>query len=131
MATQIGRVWSDLDHRFIQDGQGQLKIVENIESVLSSIHNILHTYPGERVMLSEFGSPLRGILFETMESEELDLISQRIQKTIEAWDDRVLVTEIQFSQDPDNSAVSLQLMFQIRGYDKVFQFVTQVKGSTQ
>lgn len=129
MATQAGRVWSDLDHRLIQDSQGQLKIVENVESVMSSIHNILHTFPGERVMLSEFGSPLRGIVFENMESEELDLVSQQMQRTIEAWDDRVLVTEIEFSMDPDRSAVTLALQFQIRGYDKVFQYVTPVKGS--
>jgi len=129
MAVKVDRVWSDLDHRFIQDSQGQLKIVENVQSVMSSIHNILHTFPGERVMLSEFGSPLRGIVFENMESEELDLISQQMQRTIEAWDDRVIVTEIEFSMDPDGNGIKLALQFQIRGYDKVFQYVTPVKGS--
>ncbi len=129
MAIIAPEVWSDLDHRLIQDSQGQLKKVDNLNSVMTSISNILNTNPGERVMLSEFGSPLRGIVFESMASEELELVSQRMKETIEAWDDRVEVVEIQFSQQPDRSSANLELLFSIVGYDKVFKFQTNIKGS--
>ncbi len=121
-------VWSDLDHRFVQDAQGRLKKVDNLNSVMTSISNILNTNPGERVMLSEFGSPLRGIVFESMESEELEFVSQRMKEAIEAWDDRVEVVEIQFSQDPDHSSVNFELLFSIVGYDKTFKYQTNIKG---
>jgi len=41
MGVQIGEVWSDLDHRLIQDGRGQLKKVTNVAAVMTSIDNIL------------------------------------------------------------------------------------------
>lgn len=128
MAERITEIWSDLDHRLIQDSEGNLKKVINVQAVLTSIDNILRTYRGERVMLPEFASNLRSIVFESMNETILDFISRDIKDTIERWDDRVIVSQVKFLAEPDQSAISLTVLFGIKGFSKVFKYETSVKG---
>ena len=74
MAIQVSEIWSDLDHRFVQDAQGRLKKVINAQSVMTSIDNILRTYKGERCMLPSFGSILREVTFELIDSDIVDFV---------------------------------------------------------
>ena len=128
MAIKIDTVWSDLDHRLIQDAQGVLKKVVNVQSVMTSIDNILRTSKGERVMLPEFGSSLKDMIFESMNSPLIDLVSQSIKDEIETWDDRVTVSQIRYLAEPDNNAVIIELSFVIKGYYKIFKREISIKG---
>jgi len=131
MAVQISEIWSDLDHRLVQDAQGGLKKVINIQSVMTSIDNILRTYRGERVMLPEFGGVLKDIVFETINSDLVDFISRDIKDIIETWDDRVDIQEVAFLSDPDRNSISLQISFSIRGYDEIFKYARPVLGEIE
>jgi len=115
-------VWSDLDHRLIQDGQGRLKLVENVASVMTSIDNILRTAPGERVMLPQFGANLRGMVFENITPTLMKFLSRQVKEVIEVWDDRVLVQEVELRADPDASSVSITVVFSIRGFPNIFEY---------
>lgn len=126
--TQVDEVWSDLDHRLIQDAQGNLKKVINVESVMVSIDNILRTYRGERVMIPEFASALKSLTFESMTKPLLDFLSRDIKETIERWDDRVLVSQIRFLAEPDYSSITLEISFVIKGYSKIFVHEMPVRG---
>jgi len=128
MGTQINEVWSDLDHRLVEDSEGNLKKVINIQAVYSSIDNIIRTSKGERVMLPTFAANLKNILFESMNSTLIDFFSRELKKTIERWDDRVVVTQVQYLQDPDASSISLVISFMIKGHPKVFKYETSIKG---
>lgn len=130
MGIQVAEIWSDLDHRLIQDAQGRLKKVINVQSVMTSIDNILRTYKGERVMLPEFGSVLKSIVFELIDSDLVDFISRDIKDAIEAWDDRVDVKEVSFLSEPDENAISLRLMFAIRGYEQIFKYEKPIRGES-
>lgn len=123
-------VWSDLDHRLIQDAQGNLKKVTNIEAVMTSIDNILRTYKSERVMLPSFGADLRGLIFERMNSTLLNIITRNIKENIEKWDDRVLVETISIYPQPDDNAITISTKFSIRGQGGIFEHVTTIKGDT-
>jgi len=115
--------WSDLHHDIKQDAQGGVKKVVDIESVLTSIDNILGTRPGERVMLPQFSSALQGMLFEPITSHLRLKVSNEVKRTIERWDDRVKVTGVDYSSDPDRSAIFLTISFRIRGYpQQVFTY---------
>jgi len=128
VSTKIKEIWSDIDHRFIQDSRGNLKVAINIESVYSSIDNILRTRRGERVMLPEFGSNLMDAVFEPLNDTILKFLSRDLKETIERWDDRVIVNEVQIFQDPDYSSISLTVLFIIKGYTNIFKYETQVRG---
>jgi len=131
MAIQVGTVWSDLDHRLIQDAQGQLKKVTNVDAVLSSVNNITRTYRAERVMLPEFGSSFRDMVFESMSSPLIDIISQNIKDEIERWDDRVIVTQVRYLAEPDNNAVLIEIDFAVKGYYKIFKQKVHIQGDTK
>lgn len=128
MGVQVGEVWSDLHHDLIQDGRGQLKKVTNVAAVLTSIDNILRTHRGERVMLPQFASGLRGIVFESMTDTLLKYVTQEVREMLQMWDDRITVTEVEVSSDPDRQVVQLVVKFIIKGYGDIFKYETSLKG---
>ena len=71
MEISIGEIWSDLDHRLISDSLGKLKLNTNVQSVMTSIDNILRTHFGERVMYPQFGFGMDSIMFESMSSDDM------------------------------------------------------------
>jgi len=113
-------VWSDLDHRIIQDGQGAVKKVTNIGAVVSSIDNILGTIQGERVMLPPFAARLAQVIFEPMTEDLINFISREVKDVIERWDDRVDVTGVSIFSDPDSNFVDINISFRVKGYDEIF-----------
>jgi phage baseplate assembly protein W len=125
----VGEIWSDLDHRLIQDAQGELKKNINVAAVMTSIDNILRTYRGERVMLPTFASGLRGIVFEGLTPSLMKLTSREIRDTIETWDDRVKVQEVELLSDPDNSTLSISIEFVIKGLENIFKYETTIRGN--
>jgi len=128
MTTSVGEVWSDLDGRLEKDALGQIRKAINVDAVMTSIDNILHTSPGERVMLPQFGCSLRSMLFENMQSALLTHLSRQIKSSIELWDDRVEVVEVSMIQEPDINTVSVKLSFAIAGQQNIYEYVTSVKG---
>jgi len=128
MAISMSSVWSDLDHRLIPDSLGNIKKVINVDAVMTSIDNILRTYPGERVMLPEFASSLHGIVFENTNKTLLDYLSRDLKDTIERWDDRIIIQGIKFYSDPDQGEISLAISFGIRGSGQMFTYSKAIKG---
>ena len=118
--TNQVEIWSDLFQDLIADGQGNLKKVINVESVRTSIDNILRTYQGERVFLPTFASNLRNLLFEPVSDAMVRDMSNNIKETIEIWDNRVSVTGVDIQIAPDNSYVQATLRFQILSYTEIF-----------
>ena len=128
--TQIGTIWSEIDHRFTQDSQGNLKIAENVAAVMSSIDNILRTRKGERVMLPTFGSNLMDAVFEPMNDTILKYLSRDIKVTIERWDDRVIIDDIQIYSDPDQASIAVTILFGIKGHGNIYKYSASIRGET-
>jgi len=128
MATSVGEVWSDLDGRLERDDLGQVRKAVNVDSVMTSIDNILRTSPGERVMLPQFGCSLRAMLFENMNSALLTHLSRQIKSSIELWDDRVEIVEVSLLQEPDLNTVSVVVLFAIAGQPKIYKYVAHIRG---
>ena len=124
MATEV---WSDLDHRLITDGRGNIKKVINADAVATSIDNILRTRKGERVMLRDFGSNLHDLLFENMSDAYMASIADDIKKAINRWDNRVIINSIDINMYPDKNAIDVITSFAIKGYDKIFEHTTTVE----
>lgn len=122
MSITSTEVWSDLHHDIITDVQGSIKKVINIEAVKTSIHNILTTPTGTRVMLRNFGSDLKSLLFENISESLLDSIETEISDAITAWDSRVIVNAVEFVTHADKNQVDVLMKFAVRGYDQIFSF---------
>lgn len=128
-SDKIGVVWSDLHPSIVPDGLGDIKIVENVASVMGSIDNILRTQKGERVMLPEFGSNLGGMVFENIDDTLMKFIAHDVKESIERWDDRVSVEQVQAVTDPDRSSASIVVKFRIKGYgSSIFEHKVLLRG---
>lgn len=128
MATEMVRIWSEIDRRFVQDAQGTLKVAENVRAVMSSIDCILKTRKGERVMLPEFGSSLASVIFEPINATAVKFLSRSLKDDIERWDDRVLITSLDIYPDPDSNLISITILFRIKGLDNILKYETEIKG---
>jgi len=126
MGIIIQEIWSDLHNEIKVDARGSIKKVINIEAVRASINNILLTPKGTRVMLRDFGSDIKALLFENVDENLTDIIAEEIKTAIRIWDNRVIVNSINFTTDPDKNSVSIGLTFTILGYDEVFSFSTVI-----
>ena len=119
-------IWSDLHQSLIKDSSGKLKKVINIDAVKTSIDNIMRTSKGERVMLRDFGSDLKSMLFENISESLVDVISDEIRNAITTWDNRVIVNSINFETNADRNEVKVTVHFAVRGYDEIFSLNTIV-----
>jgi len=119
-------IWSDLHQSLASDAQGNLRKVVNIDSVKTSIDNILGTSRGERVFLPEFAIGLRGMIFEPINPTLVNRLSNEIKESIETWDPRVTVVGVDFTEDTDNNFVGVTLRFNIQGYAETFNYATVI-----
>lgn len=116
----LSEIWSDIHQDIVADSQGRLKKVINEDSVRTSINNIIGTFQGERIMLPEFASNLRSLVFERATQDLTDRFAIDVKNMIEKWDDRVIVSTVSFHIDPDNHFVSITVLFMIKSYTEIF-----------
>jgi phage baseplate assembly protein W len=124
--TPVTEIWSDLHQSISPDAQGNLRKVINIEAVRTSIDNILGTSRGERVFLPEFAIGLRGMVFEPLNANLVNRLSNEVKNSIEIWDPRVTVIGVDFKEDTDNNYIELTVRFNIVGYAETFNYATVV-----
>jgi hypothetical protein len=130
MTNKIGEIWSDIDSKFSADGLGNIKKVINVESVMTSIDNILRTSQNERVLLPEFGCNIESMLFDNMNNALMNFMSREIRDSIERWDNRVIVSEVDFSSNPDSNSILVSIKFMIRGHDRIFEYKKPLRGES-
>lgn len=128
MVTQIHEIWSEIDPRFIPDGQGRLKRVVNVAAVEAGIDNILRTRKGERVMLPTFGSVLPDMVFEPLNSTAIKLLSRTLKEDIERWDDRAIVEGVELYTNSDERSLSVKILYRVRGFSNIFKYETEIRG---
>lgn len=73
---------------------GLLRTQGGINQVKSDLLVLLLTEPGERVMLPDFGTPLRQFFFEPNDEVLVEGVRSAIVESIRKWEPRIRVTEI-------------------------------------
>lgn len=74
--------------------RGFLRTQSGVDQVKSDLLVLLLTEPGERVMLPEFGTPLRKYFFEPNDSAIIDNVKKTISDAISLWEPRIAVQNI-------------------------------------
>lgn len=128
MYKKMVDIWSDIDYRITNNSVGDIKIAVNVDSVMTSIDNILRTSCGQRVMRPEFGSNLKSLLFENMNSAMIDYLDRQLKDNIERWEDRVIIAELSHYKDPDRNSVSIDISFSIKGHQGIFKHSVDIAG---
>jgi phage baseplate assembly protein W len=89
---------------------GILRSQRGVNQVKSDLLVLLLTEPGERVMLPEFGTPLKQFFFEQNDSVIVERVREVIANSIRTWEPRIAVTAIEVANSRDSVAPSLNPM---------------------
>jgi phage baseplate assembly protein W len=115
---------------------GFFRTQKGINQVKSDLLVLLLTEPGERVMLPEFGTPLKKFLFEPNTSLLVDSVKETISNSIKMWEPRIAVSQIEVtnsaeaigeSLNPDDKREDLEHILLIRILFTDFDNIQQVQ----
>lgn len=86
---------------------GLMRTQSGINQVKSDLLVLLLTEPGERIMLPEFGTPLKQFFFEPNDVNLTEKVRDVISNSIRNWEPRVAVTQIDVTNNSSEIESSL------------------------
>jgi phage baseplate assembly protein W len=108
----LGKGW-----RFpiLPDASGSLGYVEGDANVEQSLHILLMTRLGERVMRSDFGTQAPRLVFSPGSTQYLRLLEKTIEEAVVNWEPRVDLTSVTAEADPIESfRVTVSVSYTVR-----------------
>lgn len=82
-------------------------------AIKQSIRSLILTRNFERPFHSEIGSPITGLLFESVSPGTAQLIKKVIEQTIINFEPRVVLLDVQVKFSPDNNSVYCSIEYRI------------------
>lgn len=90
------------------NGEGFLEFSGDIQTLVkASIHQILGTRIGERVMLPEFGSRIYELIYEPIDDITIALARVYTIEAIEKWEPRVELNDVNINVNPDQQRLEI------------------------
>lgn len=91
--------------------------IKNENAIARSIRNLIFTQPGERFFNQNLGSKVSKSLFENIDEISASIISDEITLTINNYEPRVILNEVDVNPDYDNNQFNVVLYYRIVGTD--------------
>lgn len=117
----LGRGW-----RFpvAADAAGRLAMSEYEEDVRESIHLILMTAKGERVMRPDFGSGLYDFVFASMSVTVMGSIQAAVKDALVQWEPRAQVLSVNVEADQGEvGKLNIDVEYRVRATNNRFNLV--------
>ena len=122
----LGRGWA---FPVAPDASRQIATAEYEADVQQAIRIILGTEPGERVMRPDFGTGLRGLMFEPINTTTVALARHRVEQALILWEPRIDNVDVKVDADPPNGKLNIAISYRIRTtnsfYNLVYPFYLQ------
>ena len=83
-----------LQYPLVKTVRGILAQKINIDLIKADMLQLLLTNPGERVMLPDYGTPLRRLIFEQNDDILKQQARQMIINSLEKWEPRIIVNNV-------------------------------------
>ena len=97
------------------DHTGSIALTNGAQDLDHSIHVVLLTAPGERLMRPQFGCRIWDLLFEPVNANLLGLISQAVRDALAQWEPRIAVEDVRPVQDAtDSSLVRIEITYRVK-----------------
>lgn len=96
------------------DHTGSLRLTQGAQDLDRSIHIVLLTAPGERLMRPQFGCRIWDLLFEPVTPNLLGLMAQAVRDALAQWEPRVEVEDVACAPDVDPSLVRIHVTYRVR-----------------
>ena len=95
--------------------QKQVKMISDEEDIKSSLHVLLTTKLGERVMLPDFGCNLEELLFESLDRTLITYVVELIKTAILYHEPRIDVLKIDISEtEPLEGKLMIEITYRVR-----------------
>jgi len=112
VTTKTVRQYKDLDLSFnVHPVRKDINKHVDEQAVINSLKNIILTNHYEKPFDPDFGSNIRAMLFENLDSITAITLEREILQTIENFEPRVSVTKVTALPDYDNNGYSIKLDF--------------------
>jgi phage baseplate assembly protein W len=112
VTTQTTRQFKDLDLSFnIHPVKKDINKHVDEQAVINSLKNIILTNHYEKPFNPDYGSNIRALLFENIDSITAITLEREILQTIENFEPRVSVSKVTAVPDFDNNGYSIKLDF--------------------
>lgn len=114
----------------VDEQTGRICTVSQEEDIAQSIHIILSTRIGERVMQPEFGCDLYRYVFGDIQSEEIAGIRRSVREALRKWETRIIETDVDVdTTELHQGRLLLQIRYKVRAtntpYNLVFPYYIQ------
>jgi phage baseplate assembly protein W len=86
--------WSGYPYPIVKNANGYFGRQTGINQIKSDLLILLLTYPGERIFLPDFGTPLQDLIFEPNDATVAAQARQMIIASIKRWEPRITVSAI-------------------------------------
>jgi phage baseplate assembly protein W len=104
-----------------------------VDQIKADLLILLLTSPGERIMLPDFGTPLKDLIFDPNDALIVDRAKDMIASSIDQWEPRVTVDQIEVTVGGDRAILSpyddlaqsdaiLTIRIQFRSEDNIAEF---------
>jgi phage baseplate assembly protein W len=125
MATTLIRqqnLFTDLDISFARNSvSGDVEVLRNEQAIKQAVKLLILTQIFERPFHSEIGSPVNGLLFENSNPLLISMIRRVVQQTLQNFEPRIEVTNIQVTDKLDQNQIDVTLEFNIVGTTTSFE----------
>ena len=116
--TRISRSFKDISLSFQPHPvTGDLPVLKNERAINKSVKNIVQTIPGEKFFNPDFGSDVRGQLFELVDFGTADLIEQQILTSLENYEPRIERVQVEVDPQPDRNEFNVTVIYDIVGQE--------------
>ena len=88
----------------------------NVKAIFNSLRNIFTWNRGERILLPEFGSKLRALLYEGITPQTEESIMAEIRMCVSEWEPRINIVDIvnvKNIDDTEDNVIHIQVVFVI------------------
>ena len=118
----------DIDLNFAPKAtSGDIFKKTQLSAVKQSIKNLLMTNRLEKPFVANFGANITGMLFELADGESDYFLKKDIISTIQIFEPRVQVLNLDVKVDPDYNRLGVKLEFKIRNTNEVAEFSTTLR----
>jgi len=122
---RVSQTFKDISASFqVNPINDDLIAVKNATAIARSLRNLIMTQQGERFFNPLLGSQVTGLLFENIDELTASAIKDEITTTIDNFEPRVDLTEVDVSPNQDNSEFNVTINYEIVGIDVLPQELT-------
>jgi|SaaInlV_120m_DNA_3_1039746.scaffolds.fasta_scaffold59829_2 phage baseplate assembly protein W len=89
--------------------------ITNETAIARSVRNIVQTYIGEKLFISQYGSKLPRFIFDNMDDIDAEVMSIEIQRTLEQYEPRVTLRGVNVYPNFDNNQLDVNINYLITG----------------